>query len=111
VAKASTTRELLPEAARLALLNTELQAFRKLMTESVTSSISFRFFFDELVTPSDAVLPVAYDKEGGGIGNVIDDVASMVFQTLSKQKVEFRFTSERDFVNKGVCMLTNVEYL
>lgn len=111
VAKASLTCELPTAAARLAFLNTELQALRKLMTESTTSSIAFRFFFEELLAPSEDVIPVVYAKEGGGIGNVLEDVASMVFQTLSNHKVEFKFSSERDFVNKGICMLSNVEYL
>jgi hypothetical protein len=82
VAKESATRELLTAAMWLALLHKELLAFHKLMMESLLSSISFCFFFEELVTPSEDVIPVAYNKEGGGIGNVLEDVASILFQTL-----------------------------
>ena len=111
VATENKTCELPTADARLALLRRELLAFRKLMTETSLPSISFRSFFEELVTPSADIIPVAYNKEGGGIGNVLDDIASMLFQTLSKHKVEFEFRSDRDFVNMGICMLCDVVYL
>lgn len=80
------------------------------MTETLVPNISFRSFFEEFVAPSNEGLPATYVKEGGGIGNILEDVARMVFQTLSKHKVEFEFGAEQDFVNKGICMLCDVRY-
>ena len=77
------------------------------MTDTLTPSISFRYFFEEFLNDK----PVAYTTEEGGVGNVLEDVASMLFQTISKQKVEFEFTSKQDFVNKGICMLCDIKYL
>ena len=110
MAKESKDRELTTVAAKLALLNEQLVAYHQLMTASLTPSVSFRYFFQELVTPSDEVIPTVFEGEGKFV-SIIDQVASMVFQTLSKQKVEFAFRKERDFVHKGICMLCDVTYL
>jgi hypothetical protein len=109
VATTSATCELHTPASWCDLLNEELRVFCALMTESVSSPVSFRYFFEDLITPVQDIIPIAYSKEGGGIGNVIEDIASMLFQTLSKHQVKFEFHSERDFVNTGLCMLCDVE--
>ncbi len=111
VATASVTCELPTAAARFALLNKKLMEYRMLMTESTKEVVAFRYFFEELLIPSQDPIPVVYTKEYGGIGNILEDVASMVFQSLSKHKVEFTVIPERDFVNKGICMLSNIVYL
>ncbi len=81
------------------------------MTESTKEVVAFRYFFEELLASSEDPIPVEYTKEDGGVGNILENVASMVFQSLTKHKVEFTVLPERDFVNKGICMLRNIEYL
>jgi IS4 transposase len=90
VAKVSEAQDLPIVATRLAFLNETLSTFHKVMTES-TEPNTFYFLFEELLILSNNVILVAYEKEERGIGNILDDVAFIVFQTLSKHKVLFRF--------------------
>lgn len=97
-------------ADKIDFLKSQLATYRQLMTKSKTPSISFRYFFEDLASLSEDARPTQFKGEGR-FSSLIDQVATMVFQTLSRQKVEFEFHKEQDFVNMGICMLHDVTYL